>query len=87
LVGILKLFLGSCQSSSCQHALSNFSYIPTDKWILLPVRFVILLKYLHYFCGPNGCVLQSSRNAFLLILIFSHQFLLSMLRFHTTVPV
>jgi hypothetical protein len=48
------------------------------------VRFVILLKYLHFFCGPNRCTLQSSSgNAFLLILIFCHQFsLLNMLRFH-----
>jgi hypothetical protein len=30
LVDILESFLGSCESSSCQHALSNFSYIPTD---------------------------------------------------------
>jgi hypothetical protein len=51
------------------------------------VTFVILLKC-HFFCGPNGCILQSSSgNAFLLILIFSHQFLLSMLRFHKTVPI
>jgi hypothetical protein len=26
LVGILSSFLGSCHSSNCQHALSNFSY-------------------------------------------------------------
>jgi hypothetical protein len=53
------------------------------------VTFVILLKCLHFFCGPNGCILQSSSgNAFLLILIFSYQFfLLSMLRVHKTVPV
>jgi hypothetical protein len=53
------------------------------------VRFVILLKCLHFFCGTNRCILQSSSgNAFLLILIFSHQFfLLSMLCFHKTVPV
>jgi hypothetical protein len=81
LVDILESFLGSCQISSCQHALSNFSH--TDIRILLSVRFVILLKYLHFFCDPNGCIPQfSSGNAFLLILIFSHQFLLSMLRFH-----
>jgi hypothetical protein len=46
LVGILESFLGSCQ-----HALSNFSY--TDIWILLSVRFVILLKCPHFFCGPK----------------------------------
>jgi hypothetical protein len=39
LVGILESFLGSCQSSSCQHALSNFSC--TDIRILLSVRFAI----------------------------------------------
>jgi hypothetical protein len=49
LVGILESFLGSCQSSSCQHALSKFSY--TDIWILLFMRFVILLKCLYFFCG------------------------------------
>jgi hypothetical protein len=32
LVGTLESFLGSCQSSSCQHALTNCSY--TDIWIL-----------------------------------------------------
>jgi hypothetical protein len=75
LVGILESFLGSCQSSSCQHALSNFSY--TDICILLSVRFVILLKCLHFFRGPNGCILQSSPgNLFLLILISSRQFFL-----------
>jgi hypothetical protein len=47
LVRILESFLGSCQSSSCQHALSNFSC--TDVWILLSVRFVILLKCLNFF--------------------------------------
>jgi hypothetical protein len=30
------------------------------------VRFVILLKCLRFFCGSNGCILQSSGNAFLL---------------------
>jgi hypothetical protein len=41
------------------------------------VTFVVLLKYLHFFCGPNGCILQaSSGNAFLLILISSYQFLI-----------
>jgi hypothetical protein len=87
LVCILESFLGSCQSSFCQHALSNFTY--TDTWILLSVTFVILLKYLRFFCDPNGFILQSySGNTFLPILIFSHQFfLLSMLCFHKTVPV
>jgi hypothetical protein len=38
LVGILESFLGSCQSSSCQHAPSNFSYTGSDAFIrpLLP---------------------------------------------------
>jgi hypothetical protein len=87
LVGILESFLESCQSSFCQHTLSNFSY--TDTWILLSVTFIILLKCLHFFCDPYGCILQSSSgNAFLLILIFSYQFfLLSMFRFQKTVPV
>jgi hypothetical protein len=30
LVGILESFLGSCQSSSCQHALSRFSHTGSD---------------------------------------------------------
>jgi hypothetical protein len=35
------------------------------------VTYVILLKCLCFFCGPNGCILQSSSgNTFLLILIF-----------------
>jgi hypothetical protein len=53
------------------------------------VRFVILLKCLCFFCGPNGRILQSSSgNTFLLILIFSHQFfILFMLCFHKTVLV
>jgi hypothetical protein len=51
------------------------------------VTFVILLKYLRFSCGPNGCILQSSSgNAFLLILISSHQFFLLMLCFRKTVP-
>jgi hypothetical protein len=56
LPGILESFLGSCQSSSYQHGLSNFSY--TDIWIMLPVTFVILLKCLHFFCGPNWCTVM-----------------------------
>jgi hypothetical protein len=50
LVGILESFLGSCQSSSCQHALSIFR---TVFWVTLPCRMIVDRRFRGAYCLHN----------------------------------